>query len=442
LGFCFRLNWLLTHTETLPVVWTDEFSYYISSAINAFRGHGFVPDYNKTAGEVFVPPPMQSIFILFFYEVFNRVINPFWLKLVQVVLNCGALTLLLPEIVRRIYSEKAALVCSFASAIFPPFVHWPSYLMTESNYLVGLTILIWLIMRWVDDRKLSDAVLVGGCLGLLNLQRGNAFFLGIVLAIFGLWFIEGKAKFKHAAVLIILPYLVMAPWFIRNLNKYGDPVWVSSHDGIMFHFANRITLDSRKVYYWEIMWAIEKPGPFLPQIESEFRDQRKVLPSEFDVGALNLAHGGQYHPLKVTAYRYSEAYYRVAKNYIFHHPFHFLRNYFYKGINQFVLRQDIPRFSVPFLSDKMVYSALHWFVLLAGLFGFAWSLFCTSRMSLKVFCLIFLYFSFMGAFFHLTADGRMNLFLKEFLIVFLSIALTPDVKKCGFSKWLANRSQK
>lgn len=432
LGLWLRVQWLLHHYEVFPYVWDDEYSYYVSSAINAFEGRGFEPDYNRTTGENFVAPPMQSFFIWTFYEIFGRLINPLWIKLVQCFLSTIVLCVVLPLSMQFCFGTVAALVAGFFMAVYPPFVHWPSYLMTESNYVTGLAALLAGLIWWGREQKTWQALLFSVLLGALNLQRGNGFFLGIVLAGLALFFIDRRREaVSQAAVFLLVPFLVMSPWLVRNLIRSGDPVWVSSHNGILFHFSNRITLDSSRVKYWETMWAHERPGPLIPEIEQEFRDHRRVLRPEDDKEGI-LTRGGVTHAgLKTSYYKYSNAYMQVAKRYVVEHPFHFIRNYCIKFWNQFVLVQEIPRRAVSLLSNEIVYAGLHWILLLGGLFGLGWAVIPYTRNTKEkkqwqgkvavAWSAMFLYFSFFGALFHLTGDGRMNLGLKVFLILGLSL---------------------
>ena len=61
-------------------------------------------------------------------------------KLIQILLS-GFTIILFGLIGRQLRSRLAGLIAAFSAALYPGFVHWSGYLMSESNYLLGLTLL-------------------------------------------------------------------------------------------------------------------------------------------------------------------------------------------------------------------------------------------------------------------------------------------------------------
>jgi hypothetical protein len=380
----------------------DEYLYYVSTAVNAFEGRGFVPDYNTVRDGVYVPPPMQSLFVLALFGAAGRIVHPWWLQLAQVVLS-ALMILLAAELLRRLVSPLAGAVLALLLAVHPDFVYWPAYLMTESNYAVGLAVLLYLLARWAERPCLALAFAAGACLGMLHLQRVNGLFLGIVLALWALKRPGGRDRVRSALAFALVPFLVLLPWLARNLAVYGEPILVNSNAGVHLHFANHASLDARATPYLDD--ALAKGGVLVPELEARYRNREGKLRS------------------KLTYYDYSQAYLGIVRSYVLDDPLHFLGNYVVKLGNQFTLIQDTSRQSVPFLAAPGRYEALHWVVLLGGLAGLVCSLATAPRGGRVLIAIVFAYYALMGGLSILEKDGRYNLNLKLFLLSFLSAGL-------------------
>lgn len=193
---------------------SDEYLVYVSTAVNAFRGRGFVPDYNHAADGVVVYPPLQSLLVLAVFAAAGDVVSPRTLLVAQAAL--GALIVPLGAALgRRLVSPAAGIVLAFLLAVHPSFVFWTAYLMTESNYLLGLMVLLYLLGRWAEGLELRWAVAVGVCLGALHLLRVNGLYLGPALAVFALA-AAGRRALRSAVAILVVPFLLVLPWSVRN----------------------------------------------------------------------------------------------------------------------------------------------------------------------------------------------------------------------------------
>ncbi|HEV7500483.1 MAG TPA: hypothetical protein VGQ33_10795, partial [Vicinamibacteria bacterium] len=158
---------------------SDEYLVYVSTAVNAYRGRGLVPDYNQAVDGVAVYPPLESLFVLAVFAAARDVVSPRALLSVQAVL--GALAVPVgAALARRLVTPGAGILLAFLIAVHPSFIFWAAYLMTESNYLLGLVVLLYLLARWGEDLRPAWAVAVGVCLGSLDLLRVNGLYLGLV----------------------------------------------------------------------------------------------------------------------------------------------------------------------------------------------------------------------------------------------------------------------
>lgn len=434
LGLHLRLSWILTWTQVVVpsrggwpsrvtfdppntgLAWEhDEYLYFVSTAVNAFHGRGFFPEYNFIQDGVYVPPPLQSLLILLVYRGAGRIVDPYWLMAGQAVL-AAFMIVILAEVGRRLVSRLAGLVLAFLAAVHPDFVYWSASLMTESNYLFLLAVLLLLLVRWEEHPGAGRAAAAGLVLGVLNLQRVNALFLGPVLGLWAMATLGWRRGRGSALAFALAPLLALAPWVARNVAIYREPVLVSSNDGINFHVSNNVHLDVSRTPYWEqVYW--DTPGPFLPEIERRLRNREG-----------HLRRG-------VTYAGYSREYMGVAVNYVWKNPGHFLRNYARKLRNAFLQVPDATWVAVPQFDVPTRRRALHHALLLGGVLGLAVCL-LSRRRALGQMAVLFAYFALMRGLFLLERHGRYNMTLQLFLMLFLACGLALVASKA----WSAVRN--
>lgn len=386
----------------------DEYLYYVSTAVNAFKGEGFLPDYNRVRDGVYVPPPLQSLFTLGVYRLHGRIVEPAVLQRWQVAL-AALMIAVCAEIGRRLGGPVAGGTAAWLAAISPHFVYWVAFLQTEANYLFGLSVVLLLLVRWWERPTAVRAASASLALGLLNLQRVNALFLGPVFAVAALLRAAVRRGAASAAVFAALPLLVLLPWLLRNLLLYDEPILVNSNAGVHLHMANNAGLDAARTPYIDEAIA-EGPGPFVPEIERWYRNQQGKLRQKF------------------TYYDYSQRYLKLFRSYLREQPLHFLRNYAIKLVNQFALVQDAPKESVALFALPGVFWAFDRALLLGGFLGLGVGL-LRRRGEIAALALPFALQALMGGLSILERDGRYNVHLKLFLVLFLAYLVAEALSR-------------
>jgi 4-amino-4-deoxy-L-arabinose transferase-like glycosyltransferase len=130
------------------------------------------------------------------------------------------------ELVRRSWGRPAADIAGFLWALYPPFVYYTAYAMTEAAHVSLLAVTLLLVDRSEDGAGWAAAA--GAALGVLFLIRATAllvmpFLLGWLL--WRLWRSGGARRAMPRAGLMLAAFcLALAPWVVRNALEMGSPV--------------------------------------------------------------------------------------------------------------------------------------------------------------------------------------------------------------------------
>jgi hypothetical protein len=94
---------------------------------------------------------------------------------------------------------------------------------------------LWLALRFLRTRSLADGAWLGVAVGLAALSRGEAVLLVPLLLLPLAW---RARSLKAVAVMLAGFALVVAPWTIRNMAKFEQPVLISTNSNSVFAGAN------------------------------------------------------------------------------------------------------------------------------------------------------------------------------------------------------------
>ncbi|HTX91988.1 MAG TPA: hypothetical protein VMC09_12310 [Anaerolineales bacterium] len=231
--------------------------YYYAGGLQLVRGHGFTEPYlwNYLDDPAGLPHPS----------------NAYWMPLASLLAAAGAalfgpgswsaaragflavfacLPPLTAALAWRLTSRRDLGLTAGLLAVFPAF-----YLpLTTTTDTFGLYMLLGGCFFLVLYRRTSflTPLLLGLLAGLMHLARADG-LLWLLLAFLAVWFILPKAARSttfYFSILTLAGYLlVMAPWFIRNLNAFGTPLapggskmlWLTSYDQLFAYPAGQVT---------------------------------------------------------------------------------------------------------------------------------------------------------------------------------------------------------
>jgi 4-amino-4-deoxy-L-arabinose transferase-like glycosyltransferase len=144
----------------------------------------------------------------------------------------GTVTVVLVGLLgRAVAGERAGLIAAGLAAAYPLLWVADGSLMSETLYGVFVVASLLAAYGWARAPTPGRAALLGALIGLATLTRGEALLLVPLLGV-GLLLREralpGRVRLAQLAVLVAAFAVVMAPWTIRNLVTFKDPVLVSA----------------------------------------------------------------------------------------------------------------------------------------------------------------------------------------------------------------------
>jgi 4-amino-4-deoxy-L-arabinose transferase-like glycosyltransferase len=141
---------------------------------------------------------------------------------------------------RRVGGERVGLLAAAISAVYPILLRADGSLMSETLYGVLLAATLWLALRFAHRPSLGLAAGLGALVGLAALTRGEALLLAPLLLVplavraGAAW----RSRLTLAAVALGAFALVLAPWTIRNLTVFEEPVLISTNGNAVFVGSN------------------------------------------------------------------------------------------------------------------------------------------------------------------------------------------------------------
>jgi 4-amino-4-deoxy-L-arabinose transferase-like glycosyltransferase len=150
----------------------------------------------------------------------------------------GACTIVLVGLLgRRAGGERLGLVAAGLCAVYPLMIAVDGALMSETLYGPLVAVALLAAWRMLDRPGPWIALATGAAIALAALTRSEALLLLVVLAWPAAW--RGGAGWPLRAALATLACaLVLAPWAIRNADRFGAFVPISTNDSTVLAGAN------------------------------------------------------------------------------------------------------------------------------------------------------------------------------------------------------------
>jgi 4-amino-4-deoxy-L-arabinose transferase-like glycosyltransferase len=242
LGFAARVAYGLA-TKDAAGFGGDALWYHLV-ANNLADGHGYVAPFRVLAGdEVRFGVGTNPIPTAFHLPLFPTMLAAFSLvgldsQTAHMIVGSalGALTVVLVGFVaRRLAGDVAGLAAAGIAAVYPALVMNDSVLLSES--LTGPTVAAALLaaLHLHDRPSWKRALLLGGLIGLAALNRSEALLLVVLL---GVPAVLPSRSVRLAGLVCLAAALTIAPWVIRNADRFDRTTFLTTGDGSVFKGAN------------------------------------------------------------------------------------------------------------------------------------------------------------------------------------------------------------
>jgi 4-amino-4-deoxy-L-arabinose transferase-like glycosyltransferase len=292
------------------------FDGYYPLSLDLLAGHGFswstAPPYEPDS----VRTPLYPLLIVGLFLIFKSYKILFLLQVLLGSLTCVLAWLIAKSFLRE---EWAAATVGVLLALEPLNAYLTGVILTETVFTFLFLLMVWLFLRYVQNKSLAFLALVSFLIGVSVLVKPTIQYLPILLLPL-LWLVEGrrftKKLFVHAAVLVGVFLLVISPWLYRN--------------EILFNNASLVVQPVSNLYAYLVPSAIalEEHIPFQPAQDQFFAEQHVKSIDDINLGnAKEFEHRAlaelSHHPLGlaesvgVTMYAFflNDGYYIVVTNF-------------------------------------------------------------------------------------------------------------------------------
>ncbi len=176
-------------------------------------------------------------------------------------------------VARRVAGPRAGLIAAGIAAIYPQLWINDGMLISESMYVLMIALTLLCAYRLWDSRRWTDAVLLGGVIGLSALTRPEAVFLVPLIGVPFLFSKRTPFRQRCSTLLVIggVCLVVILPWWVRNLTEFEKPSFLATGNGVVLQVSNCDgTYSGQFLGYWDVRCLTADAPP-------ENAEQRRIL---------------------------------------------------------------------------------------------------------------------------------------------------------------------
>lgn len=202
-------------------------------------------------------PPLYPLFLAVAVKIGAGILG---IRIVQALI--GALTCIFIYILsKKIFNEKVAIFSGFISAVYPFFIFYTGFLLTETLFIFLVVMSVLTIVNLSQKDTSSNygllAGIVNGFAGLCRPTMELFFPFCLIFVLFSKDMLNLKIKKIVYACLGFI--LVLTPWIIRNYVAIGKFVPGTTMGGAVFWEGNNPYSEGGPCRYFpEGIWQIEE----------------------------------------------------------------------------------------------------------------------------------------------------------------------------------------
>lgn len=167
-------------------------------------------------------PPLYPIVLSLSYLLQDMRLVYFFMKFINVVVSS---LIIFPTflLAKQFLTEKKSLLVAILVSVIPSNFSFSGYIMSENLFYPLFLFTLYFIYKSFREKSYLYDVLAGVFLGLTFLTRINAVILiaVIFIVLFYKLFKKDYFELKKKLVLFFASFLVVLPWFIRNIVLFG-----------------------------------------------------------------------------------------------------------------------------------------------------------------------------------------------------------------------------
>jgi len=227
LAFIIRISYCMYIRGNVPV--QDASGYDILGMRLAEKGELSYEDGKPTAHR----EPVYPLFLAVIYYLFGH--SYFAVRFAQSLI--GAFTCLTVYLLARsLVNERAGIISGAISAVYPFFVYYTGYLLTETLYTFLLLVTVYLFVLNISRPKRYNLVLAGIFMGITSLCKGWAIAL-FPFFLAGLLVNWKEDRIRRSGIITGCFVAMLLPWAMRNYRVFHYPIVTSTNAGVTLFYG-------------------------------------------------------------------------------------------------------------------------------------------------------------------------------------------------------------
>jgi 4-amino-4-deoxy-L-arabinose transferase-like glycosyltransferase len=175
-----------------------------------------------------VGPLYPAVLATFYLAVGHR---PEWVPYLHVAFDVGT-SLCLYRIGTRLFGSRTGAIAAAAIVLYPAYWTYDHRIRSESFLTLLLSAWLWATVVCIDSKRVRAVAVAGGLAGLTILCKAVVLPLGIGLVAIFYWRAESVRSFTgRALVYVLVLFVVVLPWTIRNYRTFDAVIPVSAGIG-------------------------------------------------------------------------------------------------------------------------------------------------------------------------------------------------------------------
>jgi hypothetical protein len=205
--------------------------FYSEEATLLARGEGFADPLAPDEPTALHPPLLPLLLAL----PARLGANGYLAQRASLTLLGAATVVVVALLARRLAGDRAGVLAGMLAAVYPVAIAADGAVMPEALFGVLVVVALLAGYRYRDTITVRRAALLGGVCGLAALTRSEGLLL---LPLLALPLCLRSRRFAHFGAACAACILVLAPWAVRNLDRFERPVPISANDGTVLAGAN------------------------------------------------------------------------------------------------------------------------------------------------------------------------------------------------------------